>query len=137
VLGAFKHHHYSIEGFSATWVNIQIKHKRMVELLTILFTTIEKNSSLQSLISFKKKSKEDFEAIAEVLMDILPSFTLESMFEFLFAQLAMAIGAYPMLNLTEAQKEAMDTVGMASDPGFYKAIYTNSIQYLIQGLSQK
>jgi hypothetical protein len=119
------------------WVDIQIKHKRMIKLLTILYTTLEKNSSLESLISFKKKTKEEFELIAEVLMAIMPFFTLETTIEFLFAQLALAIGMYPMFNLTRAQKEAMDAVGMTSDPQFFKSIYSNSIESLIQGLSCK
>jgi hypothetical protein len=123
--------------FSTLWVDIQIRHKRMIELLTILFTTFEKNSSLQSLISYKKNTQEEFELIAEVLMDILPSITQETMYQFLFAQLAMAIGTYPMLNLTEAQKEAMDTVGMISDPQFFRTIYSRSIEYLIQGFLLK
>ena len=137
VVDTFKNRHSSIKEFSTMWVDIQIKHKRMIELLTILFTTLEKNSSLQSLISFKKKTQEEFGLIEEVLMDIMPSFTLETMYEFLFSQLALAIGTYPMLNLTEAQKEAMDTVGMISDLQFYKTVYSNSIEYLIQGLLKK
>lgn len=137
VVDTLQNQHYSIKEFSSKWVDIQIKHKRMIELLTILFTTLEKNSSLQSLISFKKKTQEEFGLIAEVLIALMPSFNLKTMYEFLFAQLALAIGTYPMLNLTEAQKEAMDTVGMASDPQFFKTIYSHSIECLIQGFSKK
>jgi len=137
VVDTFKNKRRSLKEFSKMWVDIQIKHKRMIELLTILYTTLEKNSSLQSLISFKKKTLGEFGLLAEVLMDILPSFTMETMYEFLFSQLALSIGTCPMLNLTEVQKEAMDTVGMVSDPQFYKTIYSNSVEYLIQGLSKK
>ena len=137
VVDTFINKRCSIKKFSTMWVDIQIKHKRMIDLLTILYTTLEKNSSLQSLISFKKKTLDEFGLLAEVLMDLLPSFTMETMYEFLFSQLALSIGTYPMLNLTEAQKEAMDTVGMVSDSQFFKTIYSNSVEYLIQGLSNK
>ena len=137
VVHTFQKIQYSIKEFSTLWVDIHIRHKRMVELLTILYTTLEKNSSLECLISFKKKTQEEFELLAEPLMGALPLFTMETLYEFLFAQLAMAIGTYPMLNLTEAQKEAMDTVGMNSDPQFYKTIYSNSIESLIEGVLKK
>ena len=134
VVDTFKNQHYSIKDFAKIWVDIQIRHKRMIGLFTILYTTLEKNSSLQSLISFKKKIKEELELIAAVLMDIMPFFTLETVVEFIFSQLALAIGTYPMLNLTDAQKEAMDTVGLTSDPQYFKSIYSNSIEYLLKGL---
>jgi hypothetical protein len=70
-------------------------------------------------------------------MAILPSFTMETIYEFVVAQLAISIGIYPMLNLTEAQKEAMDRVGMPSDPQLHKTIYTHSIECLIMGLSKR
>ena len=119
------------------WVDIIIKHKRMIELLTILYTAIEKYSSLNSLISFKNMTQEEFGLLAEVLIKILPSFTMETVYEFLITQMALSIGTYPMLNLTGAQKEAMNTVGMVSDPQFFKTIYSNSVEYLIEGLLKK
>ena len=136
VVDTFQNRKCLIGEFAALWVEIQIRHKRMIGLLTILYTTLEKNSSLECLVSFKKKTQHEFAQLAEPLIGVLPAFTMEALYEFLFAQLAMAIGTYPMLNLTDSQKEAMETVGMNTDPQFYEAIYCHSIKSLIAGLAK-
>jgi AcrR family transcriptional regulator len=137
VVDTFQNRTYSIKEFSERWIHIHMRHKRMIGLLTILYTTLEKNSSLESLISFKKKTQEEFELLSKTLMNALPFSGPETLYEFLFAQLAMAIGTYPMLNLTHSQKQAMETVGMTTDPQFYGDIYARSIESLIDGLSKR
>jgi AcrR family transcriptional regulator len=136
VADRFRNQSYSIQAFSEMWVDIHMKHKRMVELVTIMYTTLEKNASLESLISFKKKTQDEFGLLAEILLDALPVFTLDTLYEFLFAQLAMAIGTCPMFTLSQSQKEAMERVGMTTDPRFYRRIYVRSIEHIIEGLSK-
>ena len=136
VIDTFKNRSCSIREFSTVWVDIHMRHTRMIDLLTILYTTLEKNASLTSLVSFKKKTQEEFSLLSETLLAALPVFDVNTLYEFLLVQLAMAIGTYPMLNLSESQKKAMDTVGITTDPLFYRRIYARSIEHIIEGLSK-
>ena len=45
----------SIEEFASLWIEIFMKHERLASLIPILFTSLEKNATLQSLTNFKIK----------------------------------------------------------------------------------
>ena len=123
-----------LEKFSKTWVDLLQKHLRMIKLFTILYTQLEQNSSLEALTGFKKKLLEELALVAGFLFSKLPFPSIESATDFLFAQSFLAIGTYPMLELTSKQKQAMETVGMNTNPQYFKAIFTKSIHSLLMGV---
>lgn len=122
-----------LEKFSNTWVDLLQKHQRMVKLFTILYTQLEQSSSLKALTEFKQKLLAELALVAEFLFGKLPFLSIESATEFLYAQSFLAIGTYPMLELTSKQKQAMETVGMDTNPEYFKAIFTKSILSLLKG----
>jgi AcrR family transcriptional regulator len=122
-----------LENFSITWVDLLQKHQRMIKLFTILYTQLEQNSSLEALTEFKQKLLEELTLVAEFLFGKLPFLSIESATEFLYTQSFLAIGTYPMLELTSKQKQAMETVGMDTNPEYFKAIFTKSIHSLLKG----
>lgn len=123
----------NLEKFSEIWVDLLQKHQRMVKLFTILYTQLEQNSSLEALTEFKQKLLKELALVAEFLVDKLPFPSVTAARDFLFAQSFMAIGTYPMLELTQKQKEAMETVGMDTNPQYFKIIFTKSIHSLLLG----
>jgi hypothetical protein len=64
-------------------------------------TIIEKKSSLENLVSFKKRIFEETEALAVHLLGLFPDRTPGDIHDFIYAQFALSIGIYPMLNLSE------------------------------------
>jgi AcrR family transcriptional regulator len=112
-----------------------LKHKRMVSLLTILFTLLEPNASLEALTAFKKKITEEIGMVAQFLSTILPFPSVEAAAEFLSAQSYLAIGAFPMMNLTQKQKEAMQVIGEEIDPAYYRERLWHSIELLLRGFT--
>ena len=124
----------NLEKFSVIWVDLLQKHQRMVKLFTILYTRLEKNSSLEALTEFKQKLLQELTLVAEFLIKKLPFPSVAAANEFLFAQSFMAIGTYPMLELTPKQKQAMETVGMDTSPEYFKIIFTKSIHSLLMGV---
>jgi TetR/AcrR family transcriptional regulator len=124
----------NLQLFSEIWVETLQKHQRMIKLFTILYTQLEQNSSLEALTEFKQKLLEELALVAEFLVRKLPFPSIESATEFLFAQSFMAIGTYPMLELTPKQKQAMETVGMDTSPQYFKRIFTRSIHALLKGV---
>jgi AcrR family transcriptional regulator len=126
----------SVAEFADLWVALLLKHKRMVKLSAILYTLLEPNVSLEALIAFKRKILDEVAMIVEHLTMVLPFESAEVATEFLFTQLALAIGAYPMTDLTANQKEAMDVTGMGFDPKYFKAVFAKSIRLLLHGLTK-
>ena len=86
-------------------VELNLKHGRMVRLFTILFTLLEPNASLEALISFKQKLHEEVGLAAQFLNTKLPFQSIEAAADFLTTQSYLAMGAYPMMNLTQKQKK--------------------------------
>ncbi len=97
----------SVEEFSGKWVALQLKHKRMLELIAILYTELEKHISLQHLVDFKEQIKEEFTTVGELLVRLFPKLSPEKATQFLQLQFASAIGLYQMTDLTELQQEVL------------------------------
>ena len=116
-------------------VDLILKHKRMVKLFTILFTLLEPNSSLEALTAFKQKITEEIGMVAQFLSIALPFPSVEAAAEFISAQSSLAIGAYPMMDLTPKQIEAMQTIGMDTSPEYYRERLVHAIELLLQGLT--
>lgn len=110
-----------------------LKHKRMVKLFTILFTLLEPNSSLEALTAFKKKITDEIGMVAQVLSTALPFRSVEAAAEFLSTLSSLVIGSYPMMDLTQKQKEAMATIGMDTNPEFYRGRLVQATELLLRG----
>lgn len=121
----------SAQAFASAWVDILLQHRRMLKLFTILYTLLEPNASLDALIKFKQKIYADINQAAEFLVAQGYFYSNASAAEFLFAQTALAIGAYPMLELTPKQQQAMQHLGMSAPPNHFKSVLTNAIMRLL------
>ena len=114
-------------------VDLILKHKRMVKLFTILFTLLEPNSSLDALTAFKRKINEEIGMVAQFLSTVLQFPSVEAAAEFLSTQSYLAIGAYPMMDLTPKQIEAMETIGMETSPEYYRGRLVYALELLLRG----
>jgi AcrR family transcriptional regulator len=137
VLENFTTKNTSLHDMADAWVNLVLKRKRMVKLLTILFTLLEENSSLEALTAFKRKSTEEIDRVAKHLSTVLPFPSMEAAAEFVSTQSSLIIGAYPMLDLTAKQEEAMQAIGMDTSPGYYRKNLVHAIELLLRGLTDQ
>jgi len=117
-------------------VDLILKHRRMVKLFTILFTLLEPNASLEALTAFKRKINQEIDMVAQSLSTMLPFLSVESAAEFIFAQSSLAIGGYPMMDLTPKQIEAMEAIGMETSPQYYRERLVHAIELLLKGMTQ-
>lgn len=122
----------SLHDAAETSVALTLKHKRLVKLFTILFTLLEPNASLEALTSFKKKITEEIGMVAQFLSTKLPFPSVEAAAEFLTTQSYLAIGAFPMMNLTPKQKEAMQAIGEETSPEFYRERLVHASELLLK-----
>ena len=137
VLEIFPDEFISIEEFAGKWVNLLLDNSRLIKLFTILYTLLEQNASLEALIGFKQKMVVELETVSERLTKVLPFASLEAVSEFLTTQTALTLGSYPMINLAPKQKQAMDTVGMDSNPETFKGMLIHATESLLRGLAEE
>lgn len=124
----------SLQEVAEIFITLILKHTRMVKLFTILFTLLEPNASLEALTSFKKKITEELGFVAQFLGTKLPFPSVESAAEFLSTQSYLAIGAFPMINLTPKQKEAMQAIGEETNPEYYRERLVHATELLLKGM---
>jgi len=135
ILENFTPENSSLRELAEAWIDLALKYKRMLKLFTILFTLLERNASLEVLTDFKQKINEEIGMVAQFLSDALPFSSVEAAAEFISAQSSLAIGAYPMMDLTPKQIEAMQAIGMETSPEFYRERLVRATELLLQGLT--
>lgn len=98
---------YSLYEISEIWTDTLIKHSRLLKLYAILFTTIEKNVSVESLAEFKKELIKMQLQLIDFVSQLFPNASYDSINEFTYYQLILACGLYTMSNLSDLQLEAI------------------------------
>jgi AcrR family transcriptional regulator len=124
----------SVGEFADVWVDTFIRHPRLSGLIPILFTTLEKNATLQNLVDFKFALKENIADVIAVLCRLFPSLTMERAVNFLMLQMAAAIGLLPMAHVSEKQKKAMEQTGMEGTRIEFAREYKRAVTYILQGM---
>ena len=119
-----------------TWVDLLLKHPRLLRLFAILYPLLEPNASLEALTAFKKAMLAEMEQIGAKLAGVYAFSSPEAAREFIFAQTALVTGAFPMISLTKKQKEAMQQAGMPMDAVYFRAMLQHAVEMLLEGLGK-
>jgi AcrR family transcriptional regulator len=135
VLETFPDEFIPAQEFAERWVNLLLEHARLIKLFTILYTMLERNASMEALVAFKQKTLGELGIVSEKLSKVLPFTALEAIGEFLNTQTALTLGSYPVIDLAPRQKEAMEAVGMDTNPEVYKDMLIHATESLVQGLT--
>ncbi len=98
----------SIDKFASVWVKTLVKHKRFLDLLSLLPTFLEKNVTEQKLVDFKRSVVNELKVLSEFMCDMFPALNPQKTGEFLELQLAPMIGLYQITNLSELQQKVLE-----------------------------
>jgi AcrR family transcriptional regulator len=118
---------YSLEEIATIWTDHLYQHKRLLNLLSILLTVLEKNVSVEALAKFKIESMDTQKRAHQLLSAIFPEASETELQAFLRSQLALAQGMYPMTELTEHQKKAVEQAGIDYVVPDFRDIYRPAV----------
>jgi len=123
--------------FARYWFEKFMRYRDMVEILNLLYTTLEKNVSLDSLRKIKRSMSAVISQLNVVLMNtgIFPDH--QAVRDFLEATLSFNMGFFPLLSMTEKQKEAMILEGLPVDETRVQSLYIRSISSFIDSYKTK
>jgi len=124
----------SVGEFASVWLEVQGRHERMLDLISILYAYLEKNSSIESLIDFKTMAKDEFKILSELLCGLFPTLSIENAVKFLNMQLAASIGLYTMTNLSATQQMVLEKPEFEHFKVDYHIYFEEVVEYLLQGL---
>ena len=113
------------------WLDSLFQYPRLLRLLTLLYTQLEPQASLEALCAFKQAIKAEMDQIALVLCQrgLLPDADAAS--AFILSQLALMIGFYPLLELNDRQQTAMARAGMPLESALYRQMLTQATHALL------
>lgn len=124
----------SVQECATAWAKTLIKHERFLRLFSILYTSLEKNASLESLTRFKVTARDELGTLSGLLRGVFPMMTLDEAGEFLHLQMALAIGLYPMAHLSDVQTQAMERAGFERIGIDFEGYLRDGIEHLLRGL---
>ncbi|HWR24316.1 MAG TPA: TetR family transcriptional regulator [Feifaniaceae bacterium] len=129
-----RHGSINIQAFSEIWASTLFDHARLIQLLPILNTVIEKNVSVEALTVLKKSMFESFSRISDKITEIIPHMTAELSFLFFNFQMYYAMGLYPATVPNEIQEKAMKLSGMPYKAETFVPAFSKFIVTVLQGL---
>ena len=100
------------EAFSDALAWTLENRKRLLKLISMNLYDIEADSSLESLISFKKAYGSSILAVSDCLRKFFPKMAETEIQNFIYAFFPFMFGIYPYTEATEKQKKAMDEAGV-------------------------
>lgn len=126
---------YSLEEIAEIWVDSLIKHSRLLELYSLLFTTIEKNVSVEALAKFKQDTPTYQIQLLNLVEQLFPTAGQTNIYDFIVAQMTLAFGLYPMCQLNDLQLQAIEMSGINyMMPDFKRSykLYVYQLMYCLE-----
>lgn len=122
---------YSLYEITEIWADTLIEHERLLDLYSILFTIIEKNVSVESLSDFKKEILQIQIPLFDFASQLFPNAKKKDIESFIYSQLILAFGLYPMSKLSPIQEEAIQLSGVNYTPPDFRKTYMECFYQLI------
>lgn len=123
-----------LDRFADLWVDVYLSHPEFLDLIPLLFTSLEQNSSFEQLIAFKRRSKELLYMITIEISRIYPDIKGENAFRFL----SLSFAATSNYWAGSTQNDVLDSVYALDElkelrPDF-KHDLSSSIEIIVRGL---
>lgn len=127
----------SVKRFARIWTDILSEHRRLLDLLSIMNTYLEKNVSEETLVDFKRKIIYEIKLFSELLCGIFPLLDSKKASEFMELHLASAIGLYQITNLSGLQQQVLEYPEFRHMKINFKAHLSKLVECLLGGLMSK
>jgi AcrR family transcriptional regulator len=127
---------WSVGTFIDPWLSLYDKHERMVELMSILTTVLEKNCSIEKLTAFKATLLGETQEVAACLVEALPFRDIQDVSDFLQASVALLIGLAPIWRPTEKQRAAIAASGHPMDPAHLRSLLARATESILDSLTR-
>lgn len=118
------HDALSKEDFCKVFTGAYVKNDRLLRLMSILYSIIEKNCSLEKLTEFKKSLVGFMEPIFLCVKKFFPNSSDEAIQTFISTSSSYILGLYPESHISDKQKKAFELSGFSFErPGFEEMCY--------------
>jgi len=127
----------TINIFAKTWVESHISHKQFLDLTSILFVSLERNSSYEQLLDFKKLAKDLLYMLSIEITRIYPDIHIDKAFKFLNLSFAATSSFWAASTQNEALKKIYEQEMFKDLETTFEEDLASSIEVIIKGLKAK
>ena len=113
------------EEFCREFTNSYVENDRMLRLMSILYSVLEKNCSLEKLTEFKKDLIGFTVPIYESVQKFFPHSGDEAIMAFISTTSSYVLGLYPSTHLSEKQEKAIEQSGFEYESMSFKDMCYN------------
>jgi len=127
----------TINIFAKTWVESHMSHKQFLDLTPILFVSLERNSSYEQLLDFKKLAKGLLYMLSIEITRIYPDIHIDKAFKFLNLSFAATSSFWAASTQNEALKKIYEQEMFKDLETTFEEDLASSIEVIIKGLKAK
>ena len=124
----------SVEVFARTWVDSYLKYPKFLDLVPLLFLSLERNSSYNQLIEFKSMSKELLYQVSLEVVRIYPSLNPDKAFKLINTSFAATSNFWASNFQNETLKRIYEQEKFNFLKPNFKDDLTSSIEIFLRGL---
>ena len=126
---------HSAETIASLWVESLLRHRRLLDLLSVMPSFLEKHVTEERLVDFKRCANDELQVLSELLCRTFGALTPEKVGEFVELQMATAIGLYQITNLSEVQEKVLEYPEFRHMKADFKGCLQKAVEYFLQGLT--
>lgn len=123
--------------FAKTWVESHKSHTQFLDLSPILFVSLERNSSYEQLLEFKKLAKDLLYKLSIEITRIYPDIHMDKAFKFLNLSFAATSSFWAASTQNETLKKIYEQEMFKELDTNFEEDLVSSIEVIINGLKAK
>lgn len=125
-----------VDAICRAWVEIAMKHRTWLDLLPQLSMSMEKNSSVEQLVEFKKVGYERFGRLLEAFHQTYPAIDQDGWVLVAQCGYSLMAGLWPHTNPGDNVREAMQHPDVNQAPWEFRPLMEMGLKALIHGISK-
>jgi len=122
------------KAFADTWLNSMLSHPKLLDLMPILFTSLERNSSFEELLEFKRLSVNLLYGLTLDITRIYPDIEGEKAFKLLNLSYAATTNSWTAAMQSDALTKLYQLDEFQALKPDFETDLTTSIEIIIRGL---
>lgn len=126
---------HSVETFASLWVESLLRNRRLLDLLSVMPSFLEKHVTEESLVDFKRCANDELHVLSDLLCKTFCALTPAKVGEFVELQMATAIGLYQITNLSDVQEKVLEYPEFRHMKADFKGCLQKAVEYFLQGLT--
>lgn len=123
----------NVSEMTQIWVETLLQHETLLNLIPQLSISMERNSSVEQLIKFKKQGYTTYQELLESLVSVFPRLNQQQWIMVIQCTYSMIAGLWPLSNPSENLLEALRHPEVKQPPWEFESTMTYGLSALIHG----